>query len=95
MSEVTERIIPLGKRVVVVPESAKGEQRTKGGLVIPEQVRERPVRGTVSAVGGEVETVRPGDVVIYGQYSGTEVTLGEQKVLVLHIDDVFGTVVCA
>lgn len=92
MSEVVERILPLGRRVVVVPESAKGEQRTKGGLVIPEQVRERPVRGTVDAVGDEVGTVKPGDVVIYGQYSGTEVTLGEQKVLVLHIDDVFGTV---
>ncbi|PIQ63808.1 MAG: co-chaperone GroES [Bacteroidetes bacterium CG12_big_fil_rev_8_21_14_0_65_60_17] len=91
-------IKPLGDRVVVKPMPA--EEKTASGLFIPDSAKEKPQRGTILAVGpGKVEngtkvdmTVKKGDTVLYGKYSGTEITLGEDDVLIMRESDILGIV---
>ena len=91
-------IKPLGDRVVVRPQEA--EEKTAGGLFIPDTAKEKPQRGTVLAVGpGKVEngthvemTVKEGDTVLYGKYSGTEIRLDEEDVLIMRESDILGVV---
>lgn len=91
-------IKPLGDRVVVKPEPA--EEKTASGLFIPDSAKEKPQRGTILAVGpGKVEngtkvdmTVTEGDTVLYGKYSGTEITLGDNDVLIMRESDILGVV---
>lgn len=91
-------IKPLGDRVVVKPEPA--EEKTASGLFIPDSAKEKPQRGTILAVGpGKVEngtkvdmTVTEGDSVLYGKYSGTEITLGDNDVLIMRESDILGVV---
>lgn len=91
-------IKPLGDRVVVKPQPA--EEKTASGLIIPDSAKEKPQRGTVVAVGpGKVEngtkvdmTVSEGDVVLYGKYSGTEITLDSDEVLIMRESDILGIV---
>jgi chaperonin GroES len=91
-------IKPLADRVVVKPQDA--EEKTAGGLYIPDTAKEKPQRGTVLAVGpGKVEngthiemTVKEGDTVLYGKYAGTEITLGSDDVLIMRESDILGVV---
>ena len=91
-------ITPLADRVVVKPQDA--EETTAGGLIIPDTAKEKPQRGTVVAVGpGKVEngtkvdmTVKAGDVILYGKYSGTEITLDSDDVLIMRESDILGVV---
>ncbi|MDA0378829.1 MAG: co-chaperone GroES [Bacteroidetes bacterium] len=91
-------IKPLGDRVVVKPEPA--EEKTASGLFIPDTAKEKPQRGTVLAVGpGKVEngnkidmTVSEGDTVLYGKYSGTEITMDGDDVLIMRESDILGIV---
>ena len=91
-------IKPLGDRVVVKPEPA--EEKTSSGMYIPDTAKEKPQRGKVVAVGpGRVEngtkiemTVKEGDVVLYGKYSGTEVTIDGDEVLIVRESDILGIV---
>ncbi len=91
-------IKPLGDRVVVMPQEA--EETTAGGLYIPDTAKEKPMRGTVVAVGpGKVEngtkvdmTVNEGDTVLYGKYAGTEINLGDADVLIMRESDILGVV---
>jgi chaperonin GroES len=91
-------IKPLGDRVVVKPEPA--EEKTASGLFIPDTAKEKPQRGTVLAVGpGKVEngnkiemTVSAGDTVLYGKYSGTEITMDGDDVLIMRESDILGIV---
>jgi chaperonin GroES len=91
-------IKPLGDRVVVKPQPA--EEKTASGLFIPDTAKEKPQKGTVVAVGpGRVEngtkidmTVKAGDTVLYGKYSGTEVELDGEEVLIMRETDIFGIV---
>ena len=91
-------IKPLADRVVVKPQEA--EEKTAGGLYIPDTAKEKPQRGTVVAVGpGKVEngthvemTVKEGDTVLYGKYAGTEITLGSDDVLIMRESDILGVV---
>lgn len=91
-------IKPLGDRVVVKPEPA--EEKTASGLFIPDTAKEKPQRGTVLAVGpGKVEngnkidmTVNAGDTVLYGKYSGTEITMDGDDVLIMRESDILGIV---
>lgn len=91
-------IKPLGDRVVVKPEPA--EEKTASGLFIPDTAKEKPQRGTVLAVGpGKVEngnkidmTVSNGDTVLYGKYSGTEITMHGDDVLIMRESDILGIV---
>ena len=93
------KIRPLSDRVVI--KRLEGEEKTTGGIVIPDTAKEKPVRGTVVAVGnGKVLEngsarrldVAPGDTVLFTKYSGTEVEIDGEKHLVLREDDIVGIV---
>jgi len=91
-------IKPLSDRVVVSPQAA--EEKTASGLFIPDTAKEKPQRGTVVAVGpGKVEngtkvdmTVSEGDTVLYGKYSGTEITMNDEDLLIMRESDILGIV---
>ena len=91
-------ITPIGDRVVVRPEAA--EEKTSSGLFIPDTAQEKPQRGTVLFVGpGQIEdgkhvemTVKAGDSVLYGKYSGTEIALDGEDVLIMRESDILGVV---
>ena len=92
------KLTPLADRVVVRPQDA--EETTAGGLIIPDTAKEKPQKGTVVSVGpGKVEngtkvdmTVSAGDVVLYGKYAGTEVTIDGDDVLIMRESDILGIV---
>lgn len=87
-------IKPLADRVVVRP--AEAEEKTKGGIIIPDSAKEKPQKGTVVAVGGgkkdEPMTVKVGDSVLYGKYAGTELTIDGQDYLIMRESDIFAVV---
>jgi chaperonin GroES len=88
------RITPLEDRVVVVPDEEMETMR--GGLYIPDTAKEKPTQGEVLAVGpGRVEKgdrvpmeVRVGDKVLYGKYSGTNITLDGEEVVIIKASDI-------
>jgi chaperonin GroES len=89
------KIRPLQDRVIV--KRVKEEEKTKGGIIIPDTAKEKPIEGTVVAVGNgkvlEDGTVRKvdlkeGDRVLFGKYSGTEVKLEGEEHLILREDDI-------
>jgi chaperonin GroES len=92
-------ISPLADRVVVLPREA--EEKTKGGIILPDTAKEKPIEGTIVAVGtGKVSddgkniplTVKVGDKVLYGKYSGTEITVDGQDYLIMRESDIFAIV---
>lgn len=93
------KIKPLADRVIVKP--AEAEEKTKGGIILPDTAKEKPIEGTIVAVGpGKVAddgkkaemTLKVGDVVLYGKYSGTEVTVDGVEYLIMRESDIFGIV---
>lgn len=93
------KIKPLGDRVVIKP--VEPEERTKGGIILPDTAKEKPVVGEVVAAGpgrkGDdgktiVLEVKVGDKVLYGKYSGTEVTVDNQELLIMRESDIFAIV---
>ena len=94
MKEV--KIKPLGDRIIVKPIE---RETMKGGIIIPDTAKEKPMEGEVLAVGaGKLDDqgaripmdVKPGDRVLYGKYSGTEVKLDDETYLIIHQDEVLG-----
>ena len=93
-------IRPLGDRIIVKPLEA--EEKTKGGIIIPEVAKEKPQEGKVVAVGkgkvlesGQVHTpeVKAGDRVLYGKYSGTEITTKEgEELLIMREEDILAVI---
>ncbi len=87
-------IKPLADRVVVEP--AEVEQKTAGGIIIPDTAKEKPQKGTVIAVGpgkkDEPMTLKVGDIVLYGKYSGTEVMIDGNAVLIMKESDIYATI---
>jgi chaperonin GroES len=93
------RLRPLDDRVVVEPEEA--EERTAGGIVLPDTAKEKPQRGKIVSVGpgklldsghrGEL-SVSVGDTVIYGKYSGTDIEVGGKDVKILREGDILAKV---
>jgi chaperonin GroES len=87
-------IQPLADRVIV--ESAPAEERTAGGIIIPDTAKEKPQRGKVLAVGtgkkDEPMTVKVGDMVLYGKYAGTEVQVDGKDYLIMRESDIFAIV---
>ena len=81
---------PINDRVVIKP--AKAEEKTKGGIIIPDTAKEKPQRGEIIAVGpgkdGNAMTVSKGDVVLYGKYAGQEMEYEGSKYLIMREDDV-------
>lgn len=93
------KIKPLADRVVIKPSPA--EEKTKGGIILPDTAKEKPVMGEVVAVGpGKVADdgtkilpeVKVGDKVLYGKYSGTEVTVDGEEYLFMREADIFAIV---
>ena len=89
MSDVTIR--PLQDRVLV--EAAAAEEKTAGGIIIPDTAKEKPQRGRIVAVGnGKVDeplTVKVGDEVLYGKYAGTEISFNNKEYLIMRESDIF------
>lgn len=85
---------PLADRVLVEPAAA--EETTASGIIIPDTAKEKPMRGTVVAVGDgkkdEPLTVKTGDTVLYGKYAGTEITVEGQDLLIMRESDIFAIV---
>lgn len=81
---------PINDRVVVKP--APAEEKTKGGIIIPDTAKEKPQKGEVIAVGpgkdGNLMTVREGDIVLYGKYAGQELTYKGEDYLIMREDDI-------
>ena len=87
-------IKPLADRVLVVP--APAEERTIGGIIIPDTAKEKPLKGEVVAVGNgtkdEDMIVKVGDTVLYGKYAGTELELDGTKYLIMRQSDILAIV---
>ena len=84
------KIQPLADRVLVKP--APAEEKTIGGIIIPDTAKEKPLQGEVLAVGNgtkdEEMTLKAGDRVLYGKYAGTEVELDGEKYMIMRQSDV-------
>ena len=87
-------IKPLADRVLVVP--APAEEKTIGGIIIPDTAKEKPLKGEVVAVGNgtkdEEIIVKVGDTVLYGKYAGTELDLDGSKFLIMRQSDILAIV---
>lgn len=85
---------PLADRVLIEPAAA--EQVTASGIIIPDTAKEKPLRGKVIAAGNgktdEPMTVKVGDTVIFGQYSGTEIKIDGQTMLIMRESDIYGII---
>ncbi len=96
MAKTTSKgsITPLADRVIVEPAAA--EEKTAGGIIIPDTAKEKPQRGKVLAVGtgkkDEPMTVKAGDIVLYGKYAGTEIQVDGKDVLIMRESDIFAIV---
>ncbi|MCF1714779.1 co-chaperone GroES [Flavihumibacter sp. RY-1] len=87
-------ITPLHDRVVVKP--APAEEKTAGGIIIPDTAKEKPQRGTIVAAGNgkkdEPMTVKVGDTVLYGKYAGTELQLEGGDFLIMRESDILAII---
>jgi chaperonin GroES len=93
------KIQPLADRVVIEPLQA--EEKTSGGIIVPDTAKEKPQKGKVVAVGGGKVTesgekvdleVKVGDVVLYGKYAGTEVSVDGSEFLILRESDILAII---
>jgi chaperonin GroES len=87
-------ITPLHDRVIVKP--APAEEKTAGGIIIPDTAKEKPQRGTVIAAGpgkkDEPMTVKTGDSILYGKYAGTEVSFEGADYLIMRESDILAVI---
>ena len=90
---------PIADRVIVKP--APADEKTKGGLIIPDTAKEKPQEGEVIAVGNGklldngtriAIDIKAGDKVLFGKYSGTEIKLDGEEYLILREDDILGVI---
>ncbi len=88
------KIKPLADRVIV--QAAAAEEKTAGGIIIPDTAKEKPQKGKVIAVGtgkkDEPLTVKVGDSVLYGKYAGTEIMVEGKEYLIMRESDIFAVV---
>lgn len=92
-------LIPMQDRVIIKP--APPEEVTKGGIIIPDTAKEKPMQGEIVAVGSGKITdegktiplqVKIGDKVLYGKYAGTEVTINGEEYLIMRESDIFAII---
>lgn len=85
---------PLADRVMVKP--AEAETKTAAGIIIPDTAKEKPMKGEVVAVGpgkkDEPMTVKVGDTVLYGKYSGTEINVDSEEYLIMRESDIYAII---
>lgn len=88
------KLKPLADRVLIQPTAA--EEVTAAGIIIPDSAKEKPLKGTVLAVGNgtkdEEMVLKDGDVVLYGKYAGTEIEVDGQKLLIMKQSEVLAVV---
>jgi chaperonin GroES len=93
------KVKPLGDRVVIEP--SQGQEKTKGGIVLPDTAKEKPQEGKIVAVGTGKKTedgkniplsVKVGDLVLYGKYSGTEITIDSEEYLIVKEEDILAII---
>jgi len=93
------KIKPLGDRVLIKPSEEK--EKTKGGIVLPDTAKEKPQEGKIVAVGEGRKTedgktipltLKVGDKVLYGKYSGTEITIDGEEYLIMREEDVLAVI---
>ena len=93
------KLRPLQDRILV--QRVKEEEKTKGGIIIPDTAKEKPIEGRVIAVGiGKLSEkgnrialeVKKGDRILFGKYSGTEVKIEDEEYLIMSEDDVLGVI---
>ena len=85
------KVQPLKERVFV--RYAKEEEKTKGGLFIPDSAKEKPQRGIVEAVGSEVKGLKKGDEILFDRYSGSKIKLDDDECLIIKEEDILGVLV--
>ena len=94
MAKSSVNVRPLADRVLVEPAAA--ETKTAGGIIIPDTVKEKPMRGKIVAVGNgkpeEPMTVKVGDTVLYGKYAGTELSIEGKDYLIMKESDIYAIV---
>ncbi len=94
MAKSKVNITPLADRVLVQPAAA--ESKTASGIIIPDTAKEKPQKGKIVAVGNgkkdEPMTVKAGDTVLYGKYSGTEITIEGNDYLIMRESDIFAII---
>lgn len=86
-------IRPLADRVLIKPAAA--EEKTLGGIIIPDSAKEKPLKGEVVAVGNGTKdemVVKNGDTVLYGKYAGTEIELDGEKYLIMRQSDILAII---
>lgn len=85
---------PLADRVLILP--APAEEKTIGGIIIPNSAKEKPLKGSVVAVGNgtkdEEMVLKVGDTVLYGKYAGTEIELDGEKYIIMRQSDVLAII---
>ena len=98
---MTLKVRPIGDKVLVEPIEEKEEKGKKGGIIIPDTAKEKPMEGKVIAVGkgklmedGKVHAldVKAGDRVLFGKYAGTEVKIDGVEHLIMREDDILGVI---
>jgi chaperonin GroES len=93
------KLRPLNDRVII--QRLESEQKTKGGIIIPDTAKEKPQKGKVIAVGdGKVGengkrvplNIKEGDVVLFSKYAGSEITIDDQEYLIMREDDILAVI---
>jgi chaperonin GroES len=88
------KLRPLADRVLV--EAAAAEEKTSGGIIIPDTAKEKPQKGVVVAVGpgkkDEPMTVKVGDTVLYGKFAGTEISVEGKDYLIMRESDIYAII---
>lgn len=94
MAKSSVNVKPLADRVLVEPAAA--ETKTAGGIIIPDTAKEKPMKGTIVAVGNgkpdEPMTVKVGDTVLYGKYAGTELQVEGKEYLIMRESDIYAII---
>lgn len=89
----TIKIKPLGERVLIQP--LKAEEKTAGGIIIPDTAKEKPQKGIVKAISAEVKekkSVAVGDTVLYGKFAGTEITSVDMQYLIMEESEILAII---
>lgn len=91
---------PLHDRIAI--QAMKNEEKTAGGIIIPDSAQEKPMQGKVVAVGGGAKDsngkiipleVKVGDIVVYGKWGGTEVKVNDQDLVIMKESDIIGIII--
>lgn len=94
MNYMSQKVTPLHDRVIVEPFEV--EKMSKGGIIIPDNAKEKPIKGKVFSCGtgkkDEPLTVKKGDTVLYGKHAGSEIEIDDKKYLIMRESDILAIV---